>query len=109
MHMSSSAHILGVSNFDGTASIPANADARADVKVWSITCAIVAVIFLALQNRYWVPGGDSEVYVASAKNLAIGNGYMFNGAPARIAPPGWPMLLAAVMKWVSPTFLALKL
>jgi len=49
--------------------------------------SIVAAMFLALENPYWVPGGDSEVYIASARNIALGNGYMFNGQAARIAPP----------------------
>lgn len=84
-------------------------DQRADLKVWIITCLVVAGIFLLLENPYWVPGGDSEVYLGSAVNLAKGNGYLFNGQATRIAPPGWPMLLAAVIKYVSPTFIVLKL
>lgn len=82
---------------------------RRDWRVWFVTVAIVGVMFLLLQNPYWVPGGDSEVYVAAARNIALGNGYMFNGQPAKIAPPGWPMVLAAAMKFVSPSFLLLKL
>jgi hypothetical protein len=84
-------------------------DARRDRRIWLATVAIAAAMFLALENPYWVPGGDSEVYIASARNIALGNGYMFNGQAARIAPPGWPMVLAFVMKFISPTFLALKL
>ena len=86
-----------------------NADRRADIKAWSIACLIIAAIFLLVENPYWVPGGDSEVYLGSAINLAKGNGYLFNGQPTRIAPPGWPMLLALVIKYISPTFIALKL
>ncbi|CAN5636819.1 hypothetical protein BH09PLA1_BH09PLA1_17740 [soil metagenome] len=82
---------------------------RRDRKTWCITVAIVGLMFLALENPYWIPGGDSEVYIASARSIALGQGYMFNGQAARIAPPGWPMVLAFVMKFVSPTFLALKL
>ena len=67
------------------------------------------VLYLLLENPYWVPGGDSEVYLAIARNLARGQGYLFNGQPARIAPPGWPMLLAGIIKFVSPSFLLLKL
>jgi hypothetical protein len=80
-----------------------------DAKVFPATVLIVAALFLLLENPYWVPGGDSEVYTAVARSLASGDGYRFNGLPARIAPPGWPMLMAAVIKYVSPTFLALKL
>ncbi|MBC8107222.1 MAG: hypothetical protein H7Z14_11580, partial [Anaerolineae bacterium] len=84
-------------------------ESRRDRKIWLITIGIVAAIFLLLENPYWVPGGDSEVYISSARSIAMGNGYMFNGQAARIAPPGWPMVLAVVMKFISPTFLALKL
>ncbi|HEY0302371.1 MAG TPA: hypothetical protein VGC36_13585, partial [Rhizomicrobium sp.] len=76
--------------------------------IWPATVAAVLVGFALLQNPYWVPGGDSELYVAVARNLLLGNGYMFNGTATQIAPPGWPLLLAALMA-VSPTFLLLKL
>ncbi|HMB95530.1 MAG TPA: hypothetical protein VKK61_05785, partial [Tepidisphaeraceae bacterium] len=81
---------------------------REDVKVWIITLAIVLVMYLLLQNRYWVPGGDSEVYTTIARNLATGNGYTFNGEPVSMVPPGWSTVMAAAMK-ISPTFLLLKL
>lgn len=80
-----------------------------DRKIWIGTTAIVAGLFLILQNQFWIPGGDSELYVAIARNLLNGNGYMFNGRAARIAPPGWPWVLAFLIKFVSPTFLLLKL
>jgi hypothetical protein len=66
------------------------------------------VLYLLLQNPYWVPGGDSEVYTAIARNLAAGKGYTFNGQPVSLLPPGWPLFLGAAMK-ISPTFLFLKL
>lgn len=103
--MTTSAHILNPLA-DTEASVT---ETRADVKVWAITCLVVAAIFLLLENPYWVPGGDSEVYLGSAINLAKGTGYLFNGQPTKIAPPGWPFVLAFVLKFVSPTFLALKL
>lgn len=87
----------------------AHSSAAADWKIFTATLTIVLLLFLVLQNRYWVPGGDSEVYLAIAQNIATGNGYMFNGQAARIAPPGWPLLMAGVIKFISPTFLALKL
>src|SRR5687767_10118763 len=80
-----------------------------DARVFTGTMILLAAMFLLLQNRYWVPGGDSEVYTAIARSLASGQGYLFNGQPARIAPPGWPMLMALVIRHVSPEFLALKL
>src|SRR5438105_3736535 len=80
-----------------------------DRRIWIASTAIVAVLFLLLQNPYWIPGGDSEVYASAARSIVLGQGYMFNGQAARIAPPGWPLVLAAVMKFISPSFLVLKL
>jgi hypothetical protein len=103
------------STFPRTADAPAPARAAerlrsaTDWKVCTATISIALVLFLLLQNQYWVPGGDSEVYLAIAQNIVAGQGYMFNGQAARIAPPGWPLMMAAVIKFISPTFLALKL
>ena len=56
----------------------------------------VGVIFLATLNPWWVPSGDSEVYLAAARSLWLGKGYEFNGAPVSFVPPGWPLLLAGL-------------
>ncbi len=87
---------------------PAFQPAPEDRKWWLIAVSIVAAIFLLLENKYWVPGGDSEVYLGSAINLVKGHGYLFNGQATHIAPPGWPWVLALLLK-ISPTFLFLKL
>src|SRR5262245_51219880 len=84
-------------------------DISFDRKIWLGSTAIAALFFLALQNRYWIPGGDSEVYTSAARSIVLGQGYMFNGQAAKISPPGWPLMLAAVMKFISPTFVVLKL
>src|SRR3954452_21517623 len=80
------------------------------VKAWgTIAVAIVILICYALlQNAYWVHGGDSEVYLCVARNLALGKGFVFNGQPVAMVPPGWPLLLAGAMK-VTSLFLLLKL
>ena len=70
--------------------------------------AIACVIYLIGLTPLWTPGGDSEFFVAAARSLVRGEGYVFNGGPVRIAPPGWPLLLAGVFK-LSPTFLAGKI
>ncbi len=80
-------------------------------KLWFwITAIVLLVAYLALQNPYWVPGGDSDFYVAIARNLALHgfSDYTYNGQPVAISPPGWPWVMALVLK-ISPTFLALKL
>src|SRR5690349_20940536 len=78
--------------------------ATRDWITFSVTVAILLVTYLCLQNPYWVPGGDSEVYTTIARNLAIGKGYTFNGYPVSMVPPGWPAVLALFIK-ISPTFL----
>jgi hypothetical protein len=70
---------------------------RRDVPIWLATVAALLIMFGLLQNPYWVPGGDSELYVSIARNLLLGNGYMFNGVGTQIAPRGWPIMMAALM------------
>ena len=70
--------------------------------------AILLVMYGLLQNPYWVPAGDSELYTAAARNLAIGQGFTFNGQSVAITPPGWSWMMAGVMK-ITPYFLPLKL
>ncbi len=70
--------------------------------------ATLLTVYALLLNPYWVPGGDSDFYVAIARNLALEGKYEYNGLPVAISPPGWPWVMAVVLK-VSPTFLALKL
>lgn len=79
-----------------------------DALAWAGVVATLLVLYLLVHNPYWVPGGDSEVYIAIARNLATGRGYMFNGQPVSMVPPGWPLVLAAAMK-ISPSFSLLKL
>ena len=69
---------------------------------------VLLLLYLLLQNPFWVPGGDSEVYTSIARNLLIGKHFTFNGQPVTMVTPGWPWVLAAAMK-ISPTFLFLKL
>ena len=91
------------------ASVQTSTSTWSDARVFTGLMVVLATLFLLLENRYWVPGGDSEVYAAIARNLASGQGYLFNGQAARISPPGWPWVMSVVIKYVSPTFLALKL
>lgn len=67
----------------------------------------VTLLYLLLQNDYWVPGGDSEVYLVIARNLVQGKGYTYNGEPVAMIPPGWPIVLAGLML-VWPTFAFIK-
>ena len=84
-----------------------------DQTVWVASVTIAAAIFGFLANRHWVPGGDSEVYLATARNLllrhfSLRRGYIFNGQPMNMVPPGWPYVLALAMT-LSTRFAFLKL
>ncbi|MBC7785708.1 MAG: hypothetical protein H7144_17915 [Burkholderiales bacterium] len=75
--------------------------------LWLVS-GILLVAYLLLQNPYWVPGGDSDFYVAIARTFAQEGKYEYNGLPVAISPPGWPLVLAGIMK-ISPTFASMKL
>src|SRR2546423_14834019 len=77
-------------------------------RTWLILVLLITMLYALLWNPYWVPGGDSELYIACARSWARGDGHRFNGQPVSISPPGWPMLLAGAMK-LSPSFGFLKL
>jgi hypothetical protein len=83
-------------------------ESAADLLAFSGCMGTLLVLYLLLQNPYWVPGGDSEVYTAIARNLLQGEGHTFNGQPVSMVPPGWSWALAAAMK-ISPEFRFLKL
>ena len=76
--------------------------------IWAILMSAIAAIYLLMFNPYWVPGGDSELYIAGGRSWATGCGHTFNGQFVSISPPGWPLVMAAAMK-ISPTFGFLKL
>lgn len=81
---------------------------RREWQWWGVGMVVVALFYAALLNPYWVPSGDGDLYVAIARNLALGNGLRFNGQAVNICPPGWPLVLAGLMK-ISPTFLCFKI
>ena len=78
---------------------------------WRDTALVVAAClgaYLLLLNPFWTPGGDSELFLAAARDILDGQGYAYNGKPVAIAPPLWPYVVAGVL-WLSPTFLAVKI
>ncbi len=54
-------------------------------------------LFGLVHNPWWVPTGDSEVFLVTARNFYNGDGLTFLGDPLRVAPPGWPIVLAFLM------------
>lgn len=79
-----------------------------DRVVFPAMLGAVVLLYGLLQNPYWVPAGDSELYTAAARNLAAGKGYTFNGDHVAMIPPGWSWMMAGVMK-LTPSVLPLKL
>ena len=83
-------------------------DAAQNRRWFAIALLGCALIFGLLINGHWVRSGDGEVYLGIARNLAVGQGYRFNGQPVATLPPLWPVVLAGAMK-ISPSFAFLKL
>src|SRR5205814_4501665 len=69
---------------------------------------ILAVVYLLLQNGRWVSGPDTAFYISVARNLALGRGFIFNGAVVGRIPPVWPSVLALGMR-ISTSFAFLNL
>lgn len=80
---------------------------RAEWQWWGVGLTLIGIFYAALVNPYWVPSGDGDLYLAIGRSLALGNGLRFNGQAVNICPPGWPLVLAGLMK-ISPTFLCFK-
>src|SRR5688500_14461789 len=83
-------------------------DRYGDRTVFPALIFALLVMYGLLQNPYWVPAGDSELYAAAARNIASGKGYTFLGQPVAISPPGWSLMLAGMMK-LTPYVWPLKL
>lgn len=81
---------------------------RAEWPLVALLTAVLAVLFLAPWNPWWVPTGDSEVFLVVARNLFTGQGLTFNGEPVAFIPPGWPLVLAGMFH-LTTQYLWLKL
>ena len=68
-----------------------------DRPVLAVLCAWLLLIFGMVWNPWWMPSGDAEVFLVTARNLMQGQGLTFNGYPVAIVPPGWPLLLAGLL------------
>ncbi len=71
--------------------------ARDRVVFAALLVAIVA-FYAPLYHSTWVLGGDGDVFLSVARSLALGEGYRFNGQPVAIIPPGWPLVLAGMLR-----------
>jgi hypothetical protein len=73
---------------------------------WKWTAGVMfalLVVYGVLQNGLYVSNSDGEYYISVARNLALGRGYLYNGDPVGLVPPGWPIVLAGAML-ISPSF-----
>src|SRR5450432_1624513 len=81
---------------------------RGNRRLPAIALLIITILYLLLQNPYWVRYGDSELYLSMARSIARGEGYVYNGQHVSIVTPAWPYILAGAMK-ISPSLSFLKL
>lgn len=78
-----------------------------------ILMLLVAAAYFSLVTGKLRENSDSVVYLRLAENLAAGKGYTYQGKPHAVFVPGWPLMLAGVMKigtgeiWQINLFLAL--
>ncbi len=69
--------------------------------------AVILTYALAVSPHWWV-GKDGALYLALARNLVRGEGYTHAGQPHTLVPPGYPLMLAALMFVGADSFLALN-
>ncbi len=80
-----------------------------DARYCLLLLVILGALYGACQNGQWLPGGgDDAFYLTIARNLGQGKGFVWDGAPVTLVPPGWPAVLAAAMR-LSRSFWVLNL
>lgn len=78
-------------------------------KTWlAVVLAIVAMYVLGISPHWWI-GKDAGLYLNLARNLAEGRGYTLAGVPNVNVPPGFPFLLAGMMRIGAGSFLAINI
>ena len=68
-----------------------------DAVVVPLLFAALLGLFALTWNPWWVPTGDSEVYLVIARNVAAGEGLTYRGAAAASVPPGWSLTLGGLI------------
>ncbi|MFC1834455.1 ArnT family glycosyltransferase, partial [Thermodesulfobacteriota bacterium] len=69
---------------------------------------VCALGFCLIVNSSWNATSDSALYLSLAESLADGQGYRFNGEHHTLVPPGFPSLLAEVVRSFGDSFLAYR-
>ena len=70
---------------------------------------VTVVIGLSLVSSVWLASPDSVKYADTARALARGEGYLFNGGREGKHPPGFPALLALLFRTTSDPFLLARI
>ncbi len=65
---------------------------------WFAMAAVLALYLMSVCT-YWYPTSDSALYLMLRENILGGEGYTLWGKPHVFVPPGYPLLLAAML-WV---------
>jgi 4-amino-4-deoxy-L-arabinose transferase-like glycosyltransferase len=72
-----------------------------------LTLCVVAQ-FLLIVNGSWTATPDSALYLSLARSLASGQGYVFNGEPHTLVPPGFAAVLAGASVLFGESFLTYR-
>jgi hypothetical protein len=70
---------------------------RGDALALLLVVAGAALSLLWLAHPWFDAQNDAAIYLMTAKSLARGEGYTYLGAPFRIRPPGFSLLLAPLV------------
>lgn len=102
------AECSAVSAVDGASGVHTRECAAERMRYGLLLAGILALLYGLLQNGYYAPGNDSSVYLAVARNILAGRGYVYQGGAVAQYPPGWPLALAFLLS-VSSSFWWLNL
>ena len=73
------------------------APSRGDTLALLLVVAGAALSLVWLAHPWFDAQNDAAIYLMTAKSLARGEGYTYLGAPFRIRPPGFSLLLAPIV------------
>jgi hypothetical protein len=79
-----------------------------DAHRWWMFAAML-LTYIAGFNGQWRIQPDAALYLSIGRNLAEGKGFTYLGEPNHLAYPGWPALIAGVMKLFGQSLLAVNL
>ena len=103
-------HSLGAGSdgfaMSGAESSEANSGSERSAAGRNTWLALTALVVLCTTSLFWLlPGfydpsistGDGAVYIVTARNLLVGDGYTYLGEPFTIRPPGFSVLLVPLI------------